>query len=106
MSMLVNIRKGWRNGTVEILFMEERGREYYIAEPVEFKWRKIDVYEAVDTCTISLGHFEGQEFLKAMAEALDENGVKTDNDNKIAGLLEAKKEHLADMRKLVFKEEE
>lgn len=38
--------------------------------------------------------------LQAFAEALDKHGIKTDNDHKIAGTLEATKYHLEDMRKL------
>jgi len=38
--------------------------------------------------------------LKAFADALAERGVKTDNDHKIAGTLEATKYHLEDMRKI------
>lgn len=45
------------------------------------------------------------QFLKAFAEALDEKGVKTENDFKIQGLLKATKYHLEDMRKIVFKKE-
>lgn len=43
----------------------------------------------------------GRDFLKAMAEALDKEGVKTENDFKVAGLLEATKYHLEDMREIV-----
>lgn len=38
--------------------------------------------------------------LQAFAEALAERGIKTDNDHKIAGTLEATKYHLEDMRKI------
>lgn len=42
-----------------------------------------------------------QEFLQALAEALDKNGIKTDKDAKIQGTLEATKYHLEDMRSLL-----
>lgn len=38
--------------------------------------------------------------LKAFADKLSDLGIKTDNDHKIAGTLEATKYHLEDMRKL------
>lgn len=44
-----------------------------------------------------------EEFFKAMAITLDIKAIKTPNDDKMAGLLEAKDKHLEDMRKLVFK---
>lgn len=43
------------------------------------------------------------EQLKAIAEAFSKSGVKTVNEHKAQGLLEAKESHLQDMRALVFK---
>lgn len=43
------------------------------------------------------------EQLQAFADALAKRGVKTVNDHHNAGLLEATKAHLEDMRTLVFK---
>jgi hypothetical protein len=43
----------------------------------------------------------GQDILKALAEALDQHGVKTDSDAKIAGTLEATRYHLEDLRRLL-----
>lgn len=40
-------------------------------------------------------------FLKAMAEALDQRGVKTDSDAKLAGTIEATRYHLEDLRRLL-----
>lgn len=45
---------------------------------------------------------EPDVFFKKLAEVLDNRGVKTESDHKIEGLLEAKDNHLQDMRKLVF----
>lgn len=42
--------------------------------------------------------------LVALAEAFANYGIKTPNDHKVEGLLEAKDQHLQDMRKLIFKE--
>lgn len=39
---------------------------------------------------------------KAFADALAGMGIKTDNDHKIAGTLEATKHHLEDMRRIVL----
>lgn len=40
---------------------------------------------------------------KLLADELSRLGIKTDNDHKIAGTLEATNRHLEDMRALVFK---
>lgn len=37
----------------------------------------------------------------ALAEFLDKNGIKTDNDHKIQGTLDAQRAHLEDLRKLL-----
>ena len=43
----------------------------------------------------------GEEVMQAMAEAFSKRGVKTENDHKIQGTLEATKYHLEDLRKLL-----
>ena len=53
--------------------------------------------------TFILGGLDSKSMLIALAEALETEGVKTPNDFKIQGLLEAKSAHLEDMRRLVFK---
>jgi hypothetical protein len=53
--------------------------------------------------TLRLNQHEAGQIMKAFAEAIHNQGVSTDNDARIAGLLEATKEHLSDMRKLVFR---
>ena len=44
---------------------------------------------------------EGKQFLKACAEELARQGVKTDNDHKIEGQLESTRYHLEDLRSLL-----
>ena len=46
--------------------------------------------------------FESMEQVQVIAEAFAKFGVKTANDHKLEGLLEAKDAHLQDMRRLVF----
>ena len=43
--------------------------------------------------------------IQALADGLAAKGVKTANDSKAEGLLEATRVHLEDMRKIVFKKE-
>ena len=43
----------------------------------------------------------GEEVMQAMADAFSKRGIKTDNDHKIQGTLEATKYHLEDLRKLL-----
>ena len=50
---------------------------------------------------MTISNFLANDFLEALAEALDQQGIKTDKDAKIAGTLEVIKYHLEDMRKLL-----
>jgi len=85
-----------------ITFIEERtDSERFIAKPINLEFEKLIPGESQPT--LRLSHQIAGKFLKALAEALDKEGIKTENDFKIQGLLEANKYHLEDMRKLVFK---
>lgn len=46
--------------------------------------------------------YQDQGLMKKLAEVLSDKGIKTDNDHKIQGILEATKNHLEDLRKLIF----
>lgn len=51
--------------------------------------------------TLFINSESQQEILKALADALDAEGVKTDNDHKLIGTLDATRYHLEDLRKLM-----
>ena len=61
-----------------------------------------DAYQP--TPTFSLSGYDAGQTMKALADAIAEQGIKTDEDKKREGKLEAIEKHLADMRNLVFKE--
>lgn len=85
----------------EIAFIEEKcNGKRFIAKPVNLEFKEL---ETGDLPTLRLSNVVAEQFLKGLAEALDKQGIKTENDFKIQGLLEAKENHLEDMRKLVFK---
>ncbi len=44
----------------------------------------------------------GEEFIKTFVKAAAFNGIKTENENKLQGRMEAMEEHLGDMRAIVF----
>ena len=98
----VLIRQNEFSESLDIIFVQNReDGKRYIAEPVEIKFKEHKLGDDAKP-TISLGFSLSGEFLKAMAEALDKQGIKTENDFKIAGLLEATKYHLEDMRKIAL----
>lgn len=90
-------------GGLSVVFWEKGldGKTYMIA-PMQVKR-----VEVKDGCSIEpsirLSPDMAPAFMQAMAEALDTHGIKTDSDAHIAGTLEATKEHLKDLQKLVFK---
>ena len=50
---------------------------------------------------LTLSGREANQILKELAEAIDRQGVKTDQDAKTEGLLEATKYHLEDLRRIM-----
>lgn len=84
------------DGKVELLTRDSQGKQIIVS---------INTYETTShlNSTLRLNGRESGEILKSLAEAIHSQGVSTDNDARMSGLLEATKEHLSDMRKLVFK---
>jgi hypothetical protein len=91
-----------RNGIAIVVFdrryKDLRVINLYTGETKELK----DFEEIPQEFIMKLSNIIAQDFLQALAEALDKNGIKTDKDAKIQGLLEAQNKHLQDMRRLVF----
>lgn len=86
--------------TTNIALMVQRNGQWMIAKPVTFDFVPINQGE-VTTPTMMFAPEVASEFLKAMAQALDDRGIKTDSDAKLQGTLEATKSHLEDMRGLL-----
>jgi hypothetical protein len=63
----------------------------------------VEAYSLFPKPLLRLKGKSANELLKAIANAVDKKGIKTDSNSKIEGLLEATRTHLDDMRKLVFK---
>lgn len=87
--------------TLGIAFVRRSGLRRYVARPVELQFEEIQEGEAFGKPTLQLDWDIAELFLKAMAEALDEQGVKTDKDAKVAGTLEATRAHLSDLRQML-----
>lgn len=86
-----------RNGYKVFMFEDTgRGRVFYTKggeEAVAIEDGSV-IRDDIYFCRIQDGA------MKAFADKLSDMGIKTDNDHKIAGVLEATKYHLEDMRKL------
>lgn len=87
-------------GEINIAFVDRKGDKLYVVQPVELVLKEYQRGERIEP-TIKVDYLYAQEFLKALAEALDKNGIKTDKDAKIEGTLEATRRHLDDLRKLL-----
>jgi hypothetical protein len=100
----VYIQRDIPTDTINITFIttDKHGKRYR-AKPISLDFEELN-YESKPTLQI-MGDV-APTFLQALAQALDENGIKTENDFKIQGLLEATKYHLEDLRRLIFKKEE
>ena len=93
------------NHTVSFLFYSgpselRPGDVLHVAKPVELEFETKDEFTDVKPTLRVCG---GREFLQSLRDALDDLGIPSNRHAKVEGLLEAQKEHLSDMRKLVFK---
>jgi hypothetical protein len=89
-------------GSIDVFFVEERHGKFFIAKPVQLEFEEVTDASVQLFGTFSVPFHAVNEFMVSMAEALDSQGVKTENDHKVVGLLEATRAHLDDMRKIVF----
>lgn len=96
---MIKVRVGSNDfGNIIIIgiFDEGDGRSR-IAKPMNISFIEYDEMSPSEP-TLKLPHDLAVQLFHALAEALDKQGIKTDNDHKIAGILEATRYHLEDMR--------
>lgn len=87
----------------EVFFFEERQGKNFILRP-SGNWIERPSGELVswEEYSKDAWNFPREAFLKMISQAASMN-IKTENESKTVGILEATKFHLEDMRKLVFK---
>lgn len=97
--------KIWRRldmDTVFISIVQDVDGKRYIAKPVKFKMEEQSRLSSKPTePTMMISGLVGEEFLRKMAQAIQEQGIKPESDAKLEGKLEATKDHLDDMRTLL-----
>jgi hypothetical protein len=86
--------------TVDILFYYDQNGKRYIAKPVKLIFEELKEGVEIEP-TLRIDRFMERDFLIALAEALQQEGIDTHREAKIEGLLEATKYHLEDLRKLL-----
>lgn len=96
----VIIREMYFKDSIGILFYQTINGKKYVARPVNLKFEEVKEDESLEPTLEFHRQFSG-DFMNALAEALDNANIKTENDFKIKGLLEAKDNHLEDMRRIV-----
>jgi hypothetical protein len=79
----------------------ERDGKTFVAKPVTLDFVEISQYGTTDGPTIGFDMFQVREFLVSIAAELDKNDIKKPSEDKVYDLLEAKNDHLQDMRKLL-----
>ncbi len=89
-------------GSVRLYVTREGfGGKVMIAKPVTLEFEEVDQTVSQDG-TLFVHGVVANQFMQSLADALAGQQVKTENDHKIEGVLEATKAHLTDMRQLVF----
>lgn len=75
----------------------------YLALPLNPVFERVDEGAIYPRPTISIDGFAAQEIMKDITNQFERKGIVPDSQERIEGVLEATREHLSDMRKLVFK---
>ena len=106
--MKAHIENAIYGGTTKIYLSEEIGSDFFAFEldsenPPFIKRTKLEDY-AVCPAFIELPQRFGNDFLKALLDALSDKNIKTENENLLMGKFVATEKHLEDMRKIVFKD--
>jgi len=89
------------SNSVKMLFFTRQGNDIIVVRPVKFEFERIGPQQLREP-TFVFGHEFGDNILEDLASAIASEGIKTETDAKIQGTLDATREHLADMQKLVF----
>lgn len=100
----VKINRNLITGGIDIYLYENRADgKFAIGLPAQLKFKIIEEEELATIAepTLRLNGYWGKQFLEAFAETLDNEGIKTNKDEKIIGTLEATKYHLEDLRQLL-----
>src|SRR4051794_7629190 len=85
---------------LKIWFIDRGGGKQHVAQPVQLIFQEFGEAEMPEP-TLTLNRYFADDFLRAMAEALNKRGVKVENEHKVHGQLEATKYHLEDLRALL-----
>ena len=97
----VKIGQDLRAGIAIVVFDRKKNNDtvinLYTGEVKELK----DYEEIPQEFIMKISSYVANDFLNALAEALDKRGIKTDKDAKIQGTLEATRYHLEDLRSLL-----
>lgn len=88
------------------IFIMQRGPngKTAIAKLVKFEFIEIKEFGSI-TPTIELSGLTGEAFLRAFAAGIDKAGVRIEPNAELEGELKATKEHLRDMRDIVFSDD-
>ena len=104
MPFKVYIRQSIETDSDEIFIIEELfNNKRRVALPVKLEWQELSQHDSCQP-TLKISGMIAQELYKALQLALEKQGTKPDSTSKVEGILEATKEHLKDLRRLVFEE--
>ncbi len=100
----VHITPDW-NGQLRmhIFYLGENGEVAKLAKPVTLEFHPWDEKKINDPTMIMSPNF-GNDFLNALRNMLEKEGFRSTKEDQMEGKMNAMKDHLRDMRRLVFKD--
>ena len=99
----IEIQPNFTQATQEIVIFYEEGGVIYLAKPMKLVFEPVAQLARWEPTLVLPGPTLAKSLLKALAEALDRQGVKTDSDAKIEGKLQATEAHLDFAMRIVEK---
>ena len=86
-----------------VIWMRSMSGVYHMAKPMKLEFEAYKQDTALREPTLQLSGDIAGDLLDALVGELGDKGIKTKNDSKTEGLLEAQTEHLKDLQSIVFK---
>jgi hypothetical protein len=90
----VEIQPNFTQAAQELVIFYEEDGKVYLAKPMQLVFEPVNQYARWEPTLVLPGPTLARTLLKALAEACDRHGVKTESDAKIEGKLQATEAHL------------
>ncbi len=103
--MMIHIERNMTGGSsIYIIYHDRSSGKMQVAKPVTIEFGDwINEFKLPEP-TMRMDGIFGKQFINAMGKALEKDGFQSTKEDQMEGRMNAMKNHLDDMRQLVFKD--